>query len=136
MRLATQAKPARTSASAPAVALLGLPVWLVAPVLALATLVLYWPTTGHEIVNYDDDIYVTANARVQSGLSLANMKWACVNPVCCNWHPLTVSSHMLDCQLYGLKPWGHHLTSVLLQADAGDVAVRDVTAGLLAAAAL
>ena len=23
-------------------------------------------------------------------------------------------SHMLDCQLFGLKPWGHHLTSVLL----------------------
>ena len=23
---------------------------------------------------------------------------------------------MLDCQLYGLKPWGHHLTSVLLHA--------------------
>ena len=25
-------------------------------------------------------------------------------------------SHMLDCQLFGLKPWGHHLTSVLLHA--------------------
>ena len=38
------------------------------------------------------------------------------NTVCCNWHPLTVWSHMLDCQLFGLKPWGHHLTSVLLHA--------------------
>src|SRR5207244_694049 len=25
-------------------------------------------------------------------------------------------SHMLDCQLFGLKSWGHHLTSVLLHA--------------------
>ena len=25
-------------------------------------------------------------------------------------------SHMLDCQLFGLKPWGHHLTSLLLHA--------------------
>ncbi len=23
---------------------------------------------------------------------------------------------MVDCQLFGLKPWGHHLTSVLLHA--------------------
>ena len=23
---------------------------------------------------------------------------------------------MLDCQLFGLNPWGHHLTSVLLHA--------------------
>jgi protein O-mannosyl-transferase len=25
-------------------------------------------------------------------------------------------SHMLDCQLFGLNPWGHHLTSVLFHA--------------------
>ncbi len=39
-----------------------------------------------------------------------------LNPVAANWHPLTVLSHMLDCQLFGLKPWGHHLTNVLLHA--------------------
>ena len=33
-----------------------------------------------------------------------------------NWHPLTFLSHMLDCQLYGLDPGGHHLTNVLLHA--------------------
>ena len=31
--------------------------------------------------------------------------------------PLTVVSHMLDCQLYGLNPAGHHLTNVLLHAS-------------------
>ena len=44
------------------------------------------------------------------------MKWAFLNPVAFNWHPLTVLSHMLDCQLFGLQPWGHHLTSMLLHA--------------------
>ena len=52
----------------------------------------------------------------KTGLTWESMKWACLNPVCCNWHPLTVLSHMLDCQLFGLKPWGHHLTNVLLHA--------------------
>ncbi|PYJ43549.1 MAG: hypothetical protein DME86_02660, partial [Verrucomicrobia bacterium] len=31
-----------------------------------------------------------------------------------NWHPLTIISHMFDCQLYGLQPAGHHFTNVLL----------------------
>ena len=29
---------------------------------------------------------------------------------------MTMLSHMLDCQIYGLRPWGHHLTNVLLHA--------------------
>ncbi|MGO8930630.1 MAG: tetratricopeptide repeat protein [Limisphaerales bacterium] len=93
-----------------------LPVWLMAALLVLVTIALYWPVMRHDFVNYDDTMYVTANVRVQNGLTLENLKWACCNPVSLNWHPLTVWSHMADCQLFGLKPWGHHLTSVLLHA--------------------
>jgi len=32
------------------------------------------------------------------------------------WHPLTWVSHMVDCQLFGLRPAGHHLVNVLLHA--------------------
>ena len=91
-------------------------IWMIAGLLALVTLALYWPVTGHDFVNLDDPEYVTANVHVQGGLTWESVKWACANTVCCNWHPLTVWSHMLDCQLFGLKPWGHHLTSVLLHA--------------------
>jgi len=87
-----------------------------AALLVLVTLALYWPVTGHDFVNLDDPEYVTANVHVQGGLTWESVEWACSNTVCCNWHPLTVWSHMLDCQLFGLKPWGHHLTSVLLHA--------------------
>ena len=31
-------------------------------------------------------------------------------------YPLAMLSHMLDCQLYGLHPAGHHLTNLLLHA--------------------
>src|SRR6202034_610677 len=61
-------------------------------------------------------VQVTANVHVQAGLSWENIKWAFTNPVDANWFPLTLLSHMLDCQCYGLNPWGHHLTSVLLHA--------------------
>ena len=35
-----------------------------------------------------------------------------------NWHPVTTISHMLDCQLHGLKAGGHHFTNVLLHSIA------------------
>ena len=94
----------------------GLPVWLMAALLVLVTIAIYWPVMGHAFVNYDDNLYVTANVHVQNGLTLEDIKWGCFSPVGGNWHPLTVWSHMADCQLFGLKPWGHHLTSVLLHA--------------------
>jgi hypothetical protein len=113
---ATKSIPAPPKASAPVMARARIPAWLLAVLLGLVTVALYWPATRHGFVDFDDDFYVTANVHVQAGLTWENLKWACVNPVCFNWHPLTLLSHMLDCQMYGLKPWGHHLTSVLLHA--------------------
>jgi tetratricopeptide (TPR) repeat protein len=92
------------------------PVWLLAVLLGLITIALYWPVTSHDFINYDDQAYVTENVHVQAGLTLENLKWVFISPVDGNWHPITILSHMLDCQLFGLNPWGHHLTSVLLHA--------------------
>jgi tetratricopeptide (TPR) repeat protein len=81
--------------------------------LALSTLAVYWPVVGHDFVNYDDTDYVTANPYVQAGLSAKSFAWVWHSEVARNWHPVTMLSHMLDCQLYGLRPGGHHLTSLL-----------------------
>ena len=113
---AMKSKPAPVRAPAPGAARPRIPVWLPAVLLALVTVALYWPATSHDFVNYDDDLVVTSNVHVQNGLTPANIKWAFLNPMNNIWHPLTVLSHMLDCQLFGLNPWGHHLTSVLLHA--------------------
>ena len=88
------------------------PLWICL-FLALSTLGVYWPVTGHEFVNYDDTDYVTANPYVQAGLSAKGLAWVGRSEVARNWHPVTMLSHMLDCQLYGLKPAGHHLTNLL-----------------------
>jgi hypothetical protein len=77
---------------------------------------LYWPVTSHDFVNYDDDMYVKDNPHVTSGLSAVNVSWAFRSNYAGNWHPVTWLSHMLDCQVFGLRPWGHHLTSVLFHA--------------------
>jgi protein O-mannosyl-transferase len=93
-----------------------IPTWLLAGALVLVTIAVYWPTMGHDFVSFDDYMYVTDNTHVTSGLTLGNARWAFQSGYAANWHPITWLSHMLDCQLFGLKPGGHHLTSVLLHA--------------------
>jgi protein O-mannosyl-transferase len=82
-------------------------------VLAAITFAVFAQTLRHEFINFDDNDYVYDNPVVARGLTLKGIAWA----FSChldNWHPLTWLSHMLDCQLYGLRPGGHHLTNVLL----------------------
>jgi Tfp pilus assembly protein PilF len=83
-------------------------------ILITAVLLVYWQVGDHEFINYDDNVYITDNAQVQKGLTSKGIIWAFTTSHTGNWHPLTWISHMLDCELYGLNPGGHHLTSVLL----------------------
>ena len=83
-------------------------------VLAAGTLAVYWPVAGFEFVNFDDPFYVTDNAQVRAGISRAGLKWALGASAAANWHPVTWMSHMVDCQVHGLKAGGHHTTSLLL----------------------
>src|SRR6266542_5389193 len=71
-------------------------------------------TLHHEFVNYDDGTSVYANPKITSGLTPGNFVGAFTHVDGANWHPLTTISHMMDCQFYGLQPWGHHLTNILL----------------------
>ncbi|MBU4345666.1 MAG: tetratricopeptide repeat protein, partial [Proteobacteria bacterium] len=80
--------------------------------LVLTVLAVYWQVGDHEFVNYDDNDYITENQQVQAGLTLKSIAWAFTSTHASNWHPLTWLSHMLDCQIYGLNPRGHHFTSV------------------------
>ncbi|MGO9587267.1 MAG: tetratricopeptide repeat protein [Limisphaerales bacterium] len=86
---------------------------LICLALALVTTALYWPMTHHNFVNFDDDDYITNNSHVQAGLTRAGVIWAFQTGAAANWHPLTWLSHMLDCQLYGLYPGGHHSTNLI-----------------------
>jgi tetratricopeptide (TPR) repeat protein len=85
---------------------------LVCLFLVLATLTVYWQVGNYEFVNLDDDKYIIENSQVQKGLSRESVAWAFTTDHMANWHPVTWLSHMLDFQLYGLNPRGHHLTNV------------------------
>ncbi len=87
---------------------------LVCALLSAVTLLTFWPQTGHDFITYDDSFYLTENTHVQQGLTWANVAWALRTGEAGNWHPLTWLSHLLDVQLFGLRPGWHHLTSLLL----------------------
>lgn len=94
-----------------------LPIFLT---LALLTFVVYLPVRNHDFVRYDDDVYVTNNPEIKSGLSWQGIKWAFVTNHGANWHPLTWLSLMLDCELFGaaslpggVKPGPLHLVNIL-----------------------
>jgi tetratricopeptide (TPR) repeat protein len=80
----------------------------------LIIIAVFLQSAGHDFVNYDDQAYVTDNNRVKAGLTYQGIVWAFTTFHAANWHPLTWLSHMLDCELYGLNPMGHHLTNICL----------------------
>jgi protein O-mannosyl-transferase len=84
--------------------------------LVLVTAAVYGPVLRHGFVNFDDERYVTDNAHVLGGLGGKGLRWAATATHASNWHPLTWVSHMLDVELFGVNPAGHHFTSLLLHA--------------------
>lgn len=71
-------------------------------------------TLGHDFVNFDDPDVVSENSYVTTGLTTAGLRHAFTSEALGHWDPLTTLSHMLDCQLFGVAPWGHHFTNLLL----------------------
>jgi protein O-mannosyl-transferase len=76
----------------------------------------YWPIYQAEFINFDDFLYVTQNEYVKEGLTVKSIYWAFSSFDLSNWHPVTMMSHMLDYQLFGMNASGHHLMNVLLHA--------------------
>jgi hypothetical protein len=87
---------------------------LICALLASVTAVAFWPVLSHGFIKLDDRQYVVENPHVLSGLTWENVKWAFQAGYASNWHPLTWVSHMLDVQLFGLKPGWHHLGNLVL----------------------
>lgn len=87
-----------------------------AVLLAVMTFASFWPVCHSDFVRLDDGLYVTSNPHVRSGLTWANVGWAFRTGYQANWHPVTWISHMLDVQLFGLRPGPHHFVNLLFHA--------------------
>jgi hypothetical protein len=72
------------------------------------------PGLRNGFVGWDDDIYVYQNPRLRN-LTLPSLLGTFTSiHASGNWHPLTELSHAADCAVWGMRPKGHHLTSILL----------------------
>ncbi len=82
--------------------------------LAALTLVVYQQISNHGFISLDDHEYIVNNTHVHKGLTLENTKWAFTTTSVSYWQPLTLISHMLDFQFFGLAAGMHHLINLLI----------------------
>jgi tetratricopeptide (TPR) repeat protein len=87
--------------------------WICALLIA-GNLAIYGQVVRHPFVDFDDDLYVSKNPNVQSGLTADGVSWAFRTFHAANWHPVTWLSHMVDVELFGMNPGGHHATNLVL----------------------
>ncbi len=113
-RAPVQPKPAAGSAPLPRIE-----IWQALAVcgfLVLAVALVFGQTLGHGFASIDDFAYVYGEPHVTGGLSWSGLVWAFSSGPAGELYPLSMLTHMLDCQVYGLHPGGHHLTNLLLHA--------------------
>src|SRR5208337_1053512 len=90
--------------------------FVLALLLIVATVALYFPVKRYSFITFDDRDYVTRNYQIQSGLDWDTVQWSFTTFYSSNWHPLTWLSHALDYQLFRLNAAGHHETNILFHA--------------------
>jgi Flp pilus assembly protein TadD len=93
--------------------------WLAGIALVVLSWLVFGQARDFDFVNWDDHEYVADSPAVREGLSWDGLVAAFTSNVAGNWHPVTVLSHQLDVELFGLDSGGHHLTSVLIHIANG-----------------
>ena len=87
---------------------------LVILIIIAMVLYIYWPVQDYGFIYFDDDVYVTQNIHLQSGITTDGLRWAFTTKYFGLWNPLTWLSLMLDYRIFGLNAGGYHWTNVIL----------------------
>ncbi|MDD2815214.1 MAG: tetratricopeptide repeat protein [Thiotrichaceae bacterium] len=72
----------------------------------------YYPSLNSEFLTWDTHLYVIETKMIRS-LAWENLWQMLTSLQVANWHPLTWFSYSIDYAIYGLNPWGFHLTNSL-----------------------
>lgn len=89
--------------------------WVMAVLPVCITFIVYLPALQNGFVNWDDNLYVYENQNIRA-LNLDSFRWVLTAVVAGHWHPLTMISYAFDYAVWGLDPFGYHLTNVILHA--------------------
>ncbi|OQW95042.1 MAG: hypothetical protein BWK79_03720 [Beggiatoa sp. IS2] len=87
--------------------------FIITVLVTLLVFLAYKEALNNGFINWDTHAYVTENENIKS-LEWKNLQWMLTSFYLGNWHPLTWLSHALDYAIFGLNPWGHHLTNIVI----------------------
>lgn len=87
--------------------------WLVPALLALATFAVYFPALSNDFVNWDDDVMLVDNPNYR-GLGWPQLRWMFTTFHAGHFQPLSWLTLGLDYLIWGMDPFGYHLTNLLL----------------------
>jgi tetratricopeptide (TPR) repeat protein len=100
-----------------------LPRAALAVLLAAGSAAVHAGALDHGFVNFDDGHFIQDNPFVREGFTARSVRWAFTAhltfdawPYLDYWQPVTVLSRLLDVELFGMNPRGHHATNLLLHA--------------------
>jgi len=79
------------------------------------TFLVYLPSLKNGFVYWDDHVVLLENPNYR-GFDWPRLKWMFTTGFMGHYQPLTWLSYAVDYTLWGMDPWGYHLTSVLLHA--------------------
>ena len=78
----------------------------------LLTLLVYLPSLSAGFI-WDDDVMLTSNPLIKASHGLFEIWFSTALP---DYFPLTSTAFWLEWRLWGMHPFGYHLTNVLLHA--------------------
>lgn len=106
--------------------------WFVPLVVVLLTAIAFLPALGNGFVNWDDDKALLENPFYR-GLGWTQLHWMFTTFYMGHYQPLSWVTLGLDYLVWGMKPFGYHLTSLILH-NANAVLFYFVALQLLSAA--
>ena len=89
--------------------------WLTPALVGLVTLAVFSPVLQNWFIDWDDDVNIVENVNFR-GLGWRQLRWMFTNLDMGHYQPLSWVTLGLDYVLWGLDPFGYHLTNLLLHA--------------------
>jgi protein O-mannosyl-transferase len=97
------------------------PARVLAPlVVALVTVVAFLPTLNNGFLDWDDEETLVTNLHYR-GLGWKNLRWMLTTTLMGHWLPLTWVTFAADYLVWGMNPFGYHLSNLLLHTGAAVV---------------